>query len=85
MKKIATIALVAAGTFGFAGASLAEGCNWGAKSSQYQAEADMTPVPEKATVMAESPDTATTDADIVLKPAADEDATTVVAQASITE
>lgn len=84
MKKIATIALVAAGTFGFAGASLAEGCNWGAKASMYTAEADMTPIPEEAATVAEAPDG--TEAEIIVKNETDAAAdTTVVAQAPITE
>ncbi|MEM8878552.1 MAG: hypothetical protein AAGD23_11880 [Pseudomonadota bacterium] len=84
MKKIATIALVAAGTFGFAGVSMAEGCNWGAKSSHYTAEADMTPIPEKAVAVAEAPDA--TDSDVIVKNETETtEETTVVAQAPITE
>ena len=50
MKKLLTLAIVATGTAGFATASLAEGCNWGAKASLEMAEGDHTPVPETPAV-----------------------------------
>ena len=59
MKKIATIAVVAAGTLGFAGSAFAMGCNYGHKTSMVRAEADMTPVPEKTEIVAETPVTDT--------------------------
>ena len=50
MKKLLTLAIVATGTAGFATASLAEGCNWGAKASLEMAEGDHSPVPETPVV-----------------------------------
>lgn len=49
MKRVLTLAIVAAGTAGFATASLAEGCNWH-RSASLEVADNATPVPEETVV-----------------------------------